>query len=262
MSTFLQEIIRDPAAVKQTKKLSKKPFENLVPSKGNDSDLFGYHCDITYIKPDSLKSLKKYGTFLPLHKLSIRSPNTYYCAACIISVKELSLKISDLRTTFRKIKLQYPLQQNFRPHDIILFANAKIIDSNSIYIHSDDQIIKVGHNNSIHKCSHYNPKENCSLIVDTRKNPICDCHCHTLFKEASSQRMILRGAVHLNEEPKKEKKDFSHLNKPLPENPQELENYLVFHGNLRKQRILQSIKSPLSSPILGQGFSTGDIIPL
>lgn len=266
MSSFVEKILQNPTTVRKSKMISKSPFQGITISKGDREELFGFTCDRTYVKVTALDKLKKYVKISRLRDLSQFSRGSYCCAACVIEVKKKSIIVSDLRTTTKILLFSCHIPIPFEPSDIILFANAPI-HTDIIEISSEDQIIKIGHNDFIEECSHYHEGDKCSKCVDSRKNSMCDIHCHQKYKESSNQRMILRSACPCEENNRQKPFNFSCFSiqtKP-EENLKELKEYLSKHTNSRQDKIVQSMQimsSPQSSPILGQGFRKGDMIPL
>ena len=260
MSAFLDLISQDPAELRLMKSLSKNPFKNVAHQHGGASTICHFHCDESFIRPDSLRKLKKYVKYIPLAELTPRSSvRSYFTVGCICDIKGNTIYLSDLHACKRILVADYyPVMKKF---DVIAVANAEISDK--MHTTEQCQIIRIGHNDSVVKCSHYGSDQECSGFVDSRKSPTCDFHCNKMFVDAGNSRPLLKTNTRAAVSPMTSPDRVESLNRPaLREVPQEFVNeYVAAHAYGRGAKFAKAMDQK-KAPVIGAGFAPGDIILL
>lgn len=260
MSAFLDLISQDPKEIRLMRSLNKHPFRNIAQHHGGECKICHFHCDCSYIRPDSLKKLQKYVKYIPLAELSPRSSNrSYFTVGCICDIKGNMIYLSDLHACKRILVADYaPVLNKF---DIIAVANAEIDDR--MHTTQQSQIIRIGHNDRVEKCSHYGTDDNCSGFVDTRKSPTCDFHCNQMFVDAGNSRSLLKQNTKAAVTPMSSPDRVESLNRPpLREIPKEFVNeYIETHAYGRGAKFAKALDRK-NSPVIASGFSAGDTILL
>jgi hypothetical protein len=260
MSAFLDAISQNPVEIKLTRALAKNPFRNVIAYEGGATELFKFHCDSIFVKPESLKKLRKYVKFVPFGELSPRlSSRAYFTIACVCKIKGDLLFVSDLRTAKRV--LHAPQRPVIRPFDIIGIANAVVGDD--LKTTSENQIIRIGRCETVVKCGHSEPDERCSIFIDSRNGVSCEYHCTTAFKQAGTSRMLLKQNTRMmtTESPASSPDRAGILQRrPLEEVPQPvIDQYLDLHATGRGAKFTKVLR-PKEGPKIGAGLAQGDTI--
>ena len=262
MSTFLDQISNDSSKIKQKKLIGKNPFQSIILTKSDYSEIFGFKCDITFVEIKSLLKLKKIIPFHPLNELSPRYSNRiWFSICCVCKKKKDYLIVSDLHHIFFKVFGEF--SSTIQIFDIIAISSCQISDV--LTITDIKNILKIGHSNYIEKCLKFS-KENkhCSKYIDNRNNTTCDFHCREMFLNAGKSRMLLKQSSMPYVTENIEVIDNTSIldQPPLNEIPnQYVSNYVETHPTGRGSKILQNEKK-LLSPVLGKGYSKGDLIAL
>ena len=257
--SFIDAISRDPAERRMRKALTRCPFQNVAVHRGGAAKMFHFNCDISYVRPESLKKVKKYVKYLPLADLSA-SDHTYFTVACICDIKGDTLYLSDLHSCKRvMIANDHPYLCIF---DVIAIANAEL-DDGKLKTSEGSQIVRIGHNNSVQKCNRYGEDKQCSGFVDARERPTCDFHCNKAYMEAGNSRALLKQNTNSMRGIPISSPGLEVFDRPpLQEIPKEFVNeYMETHAYGRGAKFAKTLDR-MNSPVIGAGFSSGDIILL
>lgn len=262
MSSFLNAIAQDSENVLMTRSLSKYPFKNLTHQQGGEAKMYHFNCDVTYVRPESLRKLKKYVKYVPLADVSPRAcTRSYFTIACVCEVRGDAIYVSDLHAC-KKVVHAYN-HPPVAPFDIIAIANADV--SGRMETKEACQIVRIGKNNSVVRCNHYGDGGDCSGVVDSRKSPTCDFHCSDMFRRAGENRMLLKQNTKImaTGTPESSPDRATILDRPpLRDLPATVVNeYIDSHSYGRGAKFARALEQK-SGPVVGTGFSQGDVILL
>lgn len=265
MKSFIDDITPDQEKVKKIKLFSKCPFQSVPVFHGGFQNMFHFNFDKTYVKLGALKKLEKIVKYVPLNEISPRlSGRSFFTIACVCDITRSTLQISDLRNTkYSLIVEECPSLQKF---DMIALANFEI--SITLRVRHLDQIIRIGHNEKVTKCSQCstNPNDKCTIFIDSRNGPHCDFHCQQLVMKSSEDRPMLKMA-----QTQMKFQNYTPISSPdivpsISKGPQVklpddyLTKYFETHRGARISKISKLILPTKEDHKIGVGLSAGDII--
>ena len=272
MSSFIESISQDPKEVYAIRQFISNPFKSIPVFHGGFKHSFHFNFDSTSVKLEKLKKLKKTIRYIPLNEISTRlNTKTFFTIACIGELHHTFAEITDLLHKKFILRCDEGIPSHIHQFDMIALANVEI--GQSLRIKRKDQIIKIGHNEKVQKCTGYGTSNNCCDYVDIRNSPHCDFHCKQLAFNAGDRPMLKLAQTQMkfDASPETSPKHFGIIaNAPSLIIPDDyVEKYLEAHKTGRAARLNkilnnQNAKSNNQTfkPQIAAGFSQGDIILL